>query len=127
MGKRKGSHGEGTWSIPGGHLEFGEQIEDCARREVMEETGLEITEVKIIGVTNDIFKEEDKHYITIWVTSQWKSGEPEIKEPDKLSELGWYDFFTLPENLFLPWKNLLESDFLLQIKDATKRKEDYSI
>lgn len=120
MGKRKGSHGEGTWSIPGGHLEFGETIEDCAMREVLEETGMEITEVKVAGMTNDIFEDEGKHYITIWVTSQWKRGKPEIREPDKLLELGWYDFSTLPENLFLPWKNLLQSDFIDTIKKRLK-------
>ena len=65
MGKRKGSHGEGTWSVPGGHLEFGETIENCAKREVYEETGLVITDVTVAGITNDIFSEEETHYITI--------------------------------------------------------------
>ena len=49
MGRRKGAHGEDTWSVPGGHLEFGEMIEDGARREVEEETQEE----------NDIEKDEN--------------------------------------------------------------------
>ena len=116
MGKRKGSHGEGTWSVPGGHLEFGETIENCAKREVYEETGLVITDVTVAGITNDIFSEEEKHYITIWVISRWKEGEPQIKEPDKLLDLAWYDFSTIPNNLFLPWQNLFQSDFFIDIK-----------
>jgi 8-oxo-dGTP diphosphatase len=46
MQKRQGSHGEGTWSCPGGHLEFGESFKDTARREVKEETNLEIDNVR---------------------------------------------------------------------------------
>ena len=118
MGCRKGAHGEGSWSVPGGHLDFGESIETGVQREVLEETGIKISNIKIAGITNDIFKKENKHYITIWVTSKWKSGEPKIKEPDKFLDMGWYDFKTLPKNLFLPWKELLKSDFFPQIKNS---------
>jgi 8-oxo-dGTP diphosphatase len=116
MGQRKGAHGEGSWSVPGGHLDFGETIEKGAQREVMEETGVRIKNIKIVGITNDIFKKEDKHYITIWVVSEWAKGEPYIAEPDKFLDVKWHDFKHLPKKLFLPWKQLLKSDFYSQIK-----------
>lgn len=116
MGCRKGAHGEGTWSVPEGHLEFGESIEEGAKREVEEETGLKITNVKIAGITNDVFEQEGKHYITIWVTSEWKSGKPQLMEPDKFLDLDWHDFQTLPSNLFLPWIELQKSDFFPSIR-----------
>ncbi len=120
MGCRKGAHGEGSWSVPGGHLEFGETIEEGAKREVLEETGLNIKNIRIAGITNDIFPNEDKHYITIWCISDWDSGEPVIMEPDKFLGLEWKDFNTLPKNLFLPWSELLKSDFVQIIKNKVK-------
>lgn len=116
MGCRKNAHGDGTWSVPGGHLEFGEKIEQTAKREVFEETGVRINNIKVAGITNDIFKKEDKHYITIWVTSNWLSGKGKITEPDKFVGLEWKDFNSLPKPLFLPWKQLLKSEFLKNIK-----------
>lgn len=116
MGSRKGAHGEGTWSIPGGHLDYGESIEEGAQREAHEETGITIEKVNIAGITNDIFSKEKKHYVTIWVTSHWKQGHPHITEPDKFIALEWRDFQSLPENLFLPWRQLMKSDFYSAIK-----------
>lgn len=114
--KRQGSHGEGSWSLPGGHLEFGESFEDTARREVKEETNLEITNVRFAAVTNDIFAEENKHYATIWVLSDWGDGELQNMEPHKCTEQRWVTIEALPEPLFLPWKQLLQSEFLDTIK-----------
>lgn len=107
MGKRKGSHGADTWSIPGGHLEFGESWEETAIREALEETSLKVDNVRFLALTNDLFPEDDKHYITIWVECDYKSGEVTITEPDKWVEHRWETFKTLPSPLFEPcWKNL---------------------
>ena len=105
--QRLGSHGEGTWSCPGGHLEFGETWEECAAREVYEETGMRITNVRFLAATNDKFAEKGKHYVTIWVESDWLEGEATIVEPNKCTAQGWYDFKSLPSPLFEPcWQNL---------------------
>ncbi len=116
MQQRKGAHGAGSWSVPGGHLEFGESFEETARREVEEETGLKIKNVRFGAVTNDHFTDENKHYVTIWMLSDYESGEEYITEPDKCIRQAWHTFDDLPEPLFLPWKELLASDFLSDIK-----------
>lgn len=105
--QRQGSHGEGTWSFPGGHLEFDESWEACAAREVMEETGMEIANIRFLALTNDIFASENKHYVTIWLEADWAANEPRIVEPDKCIAQNWYDFSSLPAPLFEPcWQNL---------------------
>ena len=121
MGRRKGSHGNGSWSILGGHLEYGESFEGTAHREVLEETGVRIQNVRFGAVTNDYFKDEGKHYVTVWMVSDWASGQERILEPDKFTELRWVDFETLPEPLFLPWQQLLASQFIDDLKQALAR------
>lgn len=107
VGKRVSSHGHGTWSVPGGHLEFGESWEECAKREVLEETGLTIHNIRLLAVTNDVFQSENKHSVTLWIYSDWKSGKPETLEPDKYINHQWRTFKTLPSPLLEPcWKNL---------------------
>ena len=105
--KRRGSHGASTWGLPGGHLEFGESWQACAARETMEETGMEIANVRFLAATNDIFANDGKHYITIWVEADWAAGEAAIKEPHRATDLRWATFATLPSPLFDPcWANL---------------------
>lgn len=109
--RRKGAHGEGDWCPPGGHLEFGESFIDCAKRETKEEVGITIKNVKFFGLTNDIFK-EGKHYITVAMRAEVKSGKPKIMESDKITELNWFHRNKLPKPLFLPVKNFLKSFFI---------------
>ena len=113
LGKRKNSHGDGTWAFPGGHLEFNESIEECARREVWEETGMRITNLRYGPYTNDVFSGEDRHYVTLFVLADFASGEPGVKEPDKCEEWRWYDWPPPVKPHFLPLANLLKQNFKL--------------
>jgi 8-oxo-dGTP diphosphatase len=120
MGQRKGSHGHKTWSIPGGHLEFGESFEETAAREVKEETGLTVKNIRFGAVTNDYFPDEGKHYISIWMISDYDNGEEKITEPDIYINQKWVSFDNLPSPLFLPWNQLLKSQFIEELKRQAK-------
>ncbi len=106
LGKRKNAHGSGDWCFPGGHLEYGESWEACARRETLEETGLELGELSFLTATNDIFTEEEKHYITLFMVGEYVGGKPECMEPEKCDRWEWFAWNEMPENVFLPIKNL---------------------
>jgi len=111
LGKRKNAHGDGSWCFPGGHLEFGEAIEDCARREVREEAGIEIANPRLGPYTNDIFPDEGKHYITLYVISDYASGDVQILEPDKIEQWQWFEWGSMPQPLFIPIQNLVKQGF----------------
>lgn len=110
MGQRKGKHGPGFWAPPGGHLEMGESIEECAAREAMEETGVAVSNIRFGALTNDVFG-PDKHYITISMIADWSAGEPQLLEPDKCEEWRWCTWEDLPSPLFLPLENLQKQGF----------------
>jgi 8-oxo-dGTP diphosphatase len=110
LGRRKGSHGAGQWACPGGHLEAGEMVEACARREVAEETGLALGPVVPAPYTNDIFADERLHYVTLFVTGE-ATGEPRIMEPDKCESWQWFGWDRLPAPLFPPLASLVAGGF----------------
>lgn len=110
MGKRVGNHGKNTWSVPGGYLEYGESFADCAAREVLEETGVKITNIKFYTTVNNVFKTENHHSITVFMFADWASGQPKTTEPDKFINVDWFDFKNLPKPLFLPIKQLQKSN-----------------
>lgn len=111
VGKRSGGKGPGSWSVPGGHLEFGETFEQCARREAREEIGVELDEVRYLHVTNDPMPEFDDHSVTIWMLATGFSGEVTNASPREHERWEWHPLSSVPEPLFPSLANLRRSDF----------------
>lgn len=109
--KRKNSHGDGSWAFIGGHLEFNETLEQCAKRETEEETGVTLKNLKPVEFTNDFFKKENKHYITLFVIAEIKSGTIKNMEPEKCEKLEWFTWNKFPKPLFIPVVNLRKKGF----------------
>ncbi|MEK7509693.1 MAG: NUDIX domain-containing protein [Patescibacteria group bacterium] len=111
---RKASHGAGGYQFPGGHLEHLESFEECARREVREECGIEIDNIEFVFVAN-VTAFAPKHYIHLGLKADWKSGEPQQLEPEKSGPWEWYSLDALPSPLLLFCSLLFKA-----MKDGTR-------
>ena len=89
LAKRRGAHGADTWASAGGHLESGETLEDCARREAWEELGLRVGDVRYLCLNNIIAY--GKHYVDVEFAGDIGDQEPTLVEPDRFAESGWFD------------------------------------
>jgi len=112
LGERIGSHGARTWAFPGGHLEFGESVEQCAKREVFEEAGLKLGQISEGPFTNDVFVAEGKHYVTLFVVAHGVKDKPRVLEPTKCARWSWFRWSAFPEPLFLPVQSLRSTGFV---------------
>ena len=117
LGKRSASHSgvhtEPCWQFPGGHLEAGETVLDCARREVLEETGLIVKLSQHAGYTNQSTRIADKEYFTLYVSAtielaRLKLIEPKVMEPEKCECWQWFVPSQLPSPLFSPITHYLQ-------------------
>ncbi len=108
MGKRKGKHAPNVYAGPGGHLDHLESFVDCIKRETREEAGIEIENVRFSCLSN-LKAYAPKHYVDIGMIADWKSGEPQVLEPDTLESWDWYDIDSLPSPLFEVVENYIEA------------------
>jgi 8-oxo-dGTP diphosphatase len=97
--KRKNSPGKGKWSVPGGLVDLGENVEDAVVREVKEETGLEVYEPRLVDVVDCISLGERGgvmyHYVIIDYLVTSKGGKP--KAASDAADLKWVPFNEVDE------------------------------
>jgi 8-oxo-dGTP diphosphatase len=110
LGMRRGAHGAGSWSFPGGHVDEGERPEAAALRELEEETGLRAANPRVVGDSDDIFP-GGLRYRTHFVRVDWTGGEPAVREPDACAHWEWFSWDDPPEPLFLPVASLRAAGF----------------
>lgn len=113
-------HGEGTWTLPGGKLHFGESLEDGCYREVLEETGIKINrkELKLISVSND--RVHDAHFVTLGFLCREFKGQAKIMEPDEIMAWQWFALTDLPFPIYFPSAKMIKRFIIGQIYNYEK-------
>ena len=107
LAKRRGALGSGSWASAGGHLEFGETLEDCARREAKEELGLDVGELRYLCVSNIVAY--GRHYLDVEFLGDIGAQEPRLMEPDAFEGSGWFPLQSPPEPLFQAMRYAIDS------------------
>jgi mutator protein MutT len=96
----------GTYSRPGGKLDWGESVESAAERETFEETGIVVKVTQIYDAQP--FKMGNDDWMAIGCLAEYVSGEPINREPTKHDWVGWRHINDLPEPLSKYTRNSLE-------------------
>jgi nucleoside triphosphatase len=110
--------------IPGGHIELGEKMEEALKREILEETGLEIYDIKLISLKESVFSEtfhKGKHFI--FIDYICKTDSYEVTLNDEAEEYEWVDLQEIDnyelggfvKSLLMELKNSKESQNKVEI------------
>jgi 8-oxo-dGTP diphosphatase len=100
-------NGAGTWTMPGGKLEFGETFEQGAIREAKEETDIDLKNVQVVCINNE--RMESAHFITIGLYCEEFDGEAKIMEPDEITQWQWFDLKSLPSPMYFPSVEVIDN------------------
>ena len=95
------------WTLPGGKQEYDETFFEGAKREVKEETNLDIDKLELFGAADDI--QPDRHYITMHVIAREFSGKLKVMEPWSEDEWRWFSLDKLPDNLYSPSEKFIKA------------------
>ncbi len=102
-------HGEGTWTMPGGKLDFHETLIEGVIREVAEEIGVDIPKknLEVLCVQDDMVP--DNHYVTVGFICRNFANEPKVMEPEEITEWKWYNLNNLPEKIYPPSAKMIKA------------------
>ena len=100
MARRVSGQRPGWWGWIGGKLEFGETLQECAKREAHEEAGVGVTNLRLLCISSIIV--EDQHWIDVEFLGEIASGEPQTTAPDELMDWTWFQIDQLPDPIFEP-------------------------
>jgi len=106
-----------SWGIPGGFIEYGEQPEAAVRREIREETGLELENIKLIRLRTAYRHVEILFRATPIGTARVQSIE--------INELGWFKFDEMPEKMSLIQKQIVEKVLNSEFKVSVDTNSEF--
>lgn len=97
------------WSIPGGRVELFETFEEAVKREVKEETGVQVEVIDLLGICDHIIKTEERHWVSPSFLCKITEGEPQIMEPMKHLDMKWFPLDQLPEKITITTQDALQN------------------
>jgi len=97
---------KGFWTLPGGHVEYGEKVEEAILREFKEETNLQVKIKDLIGIYSD--PERDPRYHSVSIAYWLESAEGKITLNDESSEFKLFDLEDVPDKLGFDHGQIIE-------------------
>ncbi|MBI95926.1 NUDIX hydrolase [bacterium] len=104
---------DGMYSLVAGHVDGNETVYQAMLRETKEEVNIDIIaeDMKVVHVSHRNSNRGEREYIDVYLKASKFSGEIENLEPHKCSDLTWFEFDNLPENIVPEVKKALEDIF----------------